>query len=62
MSNENYKLLIDKLDSFRLDVDDRLDNMEAKRIPATWRIASVLVLLSAVAIAFLGACAVVIFQ
>lgn len=46
----------------RLDgMDRRLDVMEGKMLPATWIVASVLVPLGAVALAFIGACAVVIF-
>ncbi len=46
----------------RLDgMDRRLDVMEGKMLPAKWMIASVLVPLGAVALAFIGACAVVIF-
>ena len=68
MSEENYRNLSQQLADFRKDVDvrldcmdRRLDVMEGKMIPARWIIASVLVPLGAVALAFIGACAVVIF-
>lgn len=75
MSEENYRNLSMQLADFRKDVDarfekvdrrldcmdKRLDVMEGKMLPAKWMIASVLVLLGAVALAFIGACAVVIF-
>ena len=75
MSEENYRNLSQQLTALREDmdarfervderldgVDKRLDVMEAKMLPTTWMIASVLVPLGAVALAFLGACAVVIF-
>ena len=68
MSEENYRNLSQQLTELRKDmdarfekVDKRLDVMEAKMLPATWMIASVLVPLGAVALAFVGACAVVIF-
>ena len=75
MSEENYRNLSQQLTELREDmdarfekvdkrldgVDRRLDIMEGKMMPATWIIASVLVPLGAVALAFLGACAVVIF-
>ncbi len=68
MSEENYRNLSQQLTALREDmdarfekVDKRLDVMEGKMLPATWIIASVLVPLGAVALAFLGACAVVIF-
>lgn len=75
MGAEDYKALSDKIDDLRTDmdarfervdkrldgVDKRLDGLEAKMLPATWMIASVLVPLGAVALAFIGACAVVIF-
>ena len=62
MSDENYRSLSNQLDSFREDLDARLDIMKAKMIPSTWMIASVLVPLSAFTLAFLGACAVVLFK
>ena len=75
MSEENYRNLSLQLADFRKDVDSRLDCMdkrldgmdkrldvmEGKMLPAKWMIASVLVPLGAVALAFIGACAVVIF-
>ena len=75
MSEENYRNLSQQLTELREDMDARfekvdkrldcmdvrLDGMEGKMLPATWIVASVLVPLGAVALAFIGACAVVIF-
>lgn len=68
MSDENYRNLSEQLTALREDmdarfekVDRRLDVMDGKMLPARWIIASVLVPLGAVALAFIGACAVVIF-
>ena len=75
MSEENYRNLSQQLTEMRKDMDarfekvdkrldgmdGRLDVMEGKMLPATWIVASVLVPLGAVALAFIGACAVVIF-
>ena len=56
MSNENYKLLSDKLDSFRMDVDKRLDKMVTKNV----LIASVIIPLLGINLAFLGLCVVAV--
>ena len=48
MSHENYKLLSDKLDSFRMDADNRLDKMRTKKV----LIASVIIPLPGVNVAF----------
>lgn len=58
MSNENYKLLSDKLDSFRADVDKRLDKMVTKNV----LIASVIIPLIGINLAFLGLCAVAVIN
>ena len=55
MSDENYKLLSDKLDSFRKDVDDK---MATKGM----LIAAVIVPLTGINLAFLGLCAVAIIN
>ncbi len=57
MSEENYRNLSAQLTDLRKDMDARFEKMDWRRM-----IASVLVPLSAVALAFVGACAVVIFQ
>ena len=58
MSNENYKLLSDKLDSFRTDVDNRLDKMVTKNV----LIASVIIPLTGINLAFLVMCAIAIID
>ena len=58
MSNENYKLLSDKLDSFRMDVDKRLDKMVTKNV----LIASVIIQLLGINLAFLGLCVVAVIN
>ena len=55
MSNENYKLLSDKLDSFRKDVDDK---MVTKRM----LIAAVIIPLTGINLAFLVMCAIAIID
>ena len=58
MSNENYRLLSDKLDSFRMDVDKRLDRMVTKNV----LIASVIIPLLGLNLAFLGLCVVAVIN
>ena len=58
MSDENYKLLSDKLDSFRTDVDKRLDKMVTKNV----LIASVIIPLLGINLAFLGLCVVAVIN
>lgn len=55
MSNENYKLLSDKLDSFRKDVDDKM-------VTKGMLIAAVIIPLTGINLAFLGMCAVAIIN
>ena len=58
MSNENYKLLSDKLDAFKEDVDKRLDKMVTKNV----LIASVIIPLLGINLAFLGLCVVAVIN
>ena len=58
MSNENYKLLSDKLDSFKEDVDKRLDKMVTKNV----LIASVIIPLTGINVAFIGLCVVAVID
>lgn len=55
MSNENYKLLSDKLDSFRKDVDDKM-------VTKGMLIAAVIIPLTGINLAFLVMCAVAIID
>ncbi len=55
MSNENYKLLSDKLDSFRKDVDDKM-------VTKGMLIAAVIVPLTGINLAFLGLCTAAIIN
>ena len=58
MSNENYKLLSDKLDSFRMDMDKRLDKMVTKNVLIT----SVIIPLTGINVAFIGLCVVAVIN
>ena len=58
MSNENYKLLSDKLDSFQMDVDNRLDKMETKNV----LIASVIIPLLGGNVDFIELCVVAVIN
>ena len=58
MSNENYKLLSDKLDSFQMDVDNRLDKMETKNV----LIASVIIPLLSGNVDFIELCVVAVIN
>lgn len=62
MSDDNYKLLSDKLDSFRKDVDNRLDVMKDKMVARDVLLASVIVPLIGVNLAFLGPCVAAIIN
>ena len=55
MSNENYKLLSDKLDSFRKDVDDKM-------VTKGMLIAAVIIPLTGINLAFLVMCAITIID
>lgn len=55
MSNENYKLLSDKLDSFRKDVDDKM-------VTKGMLIAAVIIPLTGINLAFLVMCAIAIID
>ena len=55
MSNENYKLLSDKLDSFRKDVDDKM-------VTKGMLIAAVIIPLTGSNLAFLVMCAIAIID
>ena len=55
MSNENYKLLSDKLDSFRKDVDDKM-------VTKGMLIAAVIIPLTGINLAFLVICAIAIID
>ena len=55
MSNENYKLLSDKLDAFRKGVDDKM-------VTKGMLIAAVIIPLTGINLAFLGLCAVAIIN
>ena len=54
MSDENYRLLSDKLDSFRKDVDKRLDVMKDKMVTKDMLTASVIIPLTRINFAFLA--------
>ena len=58
---DGMEVRLDGMEVRLAGMDRRLDVMEGKMLPATWIVASVLVPLGAVALAFIGACAVVIF-
>ena len=58
MSNDDYKLLIAKLDAFKEDVDKRLDKMVTKNV----LIASVIIPLTGINLAFLGLCVVAVIN
>ena len=62
MSNENYKLLSDKLDAFKKDVDKRLDAMAEKMVTKNVLIASVIIPLLGINLAFLGLCVVAVIN
>lgn len=62
MSDDNCRLLSGKLDSFRKDVDNRLDVMKDKMVAKDVLIASIIVPLIGVNLAFLGPCAAAIIN
>ena len=62
VSNENYKLLSDKLDAFRMDVDNHLDAMAKKMVTKGMLIVSVIVPLIGINVAFIGLCVVAVIN